>query len=90
MFLSQCTTRVASRAEMLGAINQVTVKWRGFVPLEGMGDISKNKFSEHFHAQPYVGLSLSAWQRQVAEAEADGEAGGQVPVCPNPAWFTEF
>lgn len=36
-FLSQCTTRVASRAEMLGAINQVTVKWRGFVPLQSVG-----------------------------------------------------
>lgn len=50
MLLSQCTTRVASRAEMLGAINQV-------IP-EGVGDTSKNKFSEHFCAQPGVGLSL--------------------------------
>lgn len=35
-FLSQCSTRVASRAEMLGAINQVMVKRRGSVPPEGV------------------------------------------------------
>lgn len=50
VLLSQCTTRVASRAEMLGAINQVMVKHRGFVLPEGVGDVSKNKFSEYFCA----------------------------------------
>lgn len=51
VLLSQCTARVASRAEMLGAINQVMVNCRGFVLPEGVCDVSKNKFSEHFCAQ---------------------------------------
>lgn len=64
-FLNQCTTRVASRAEMLGAINQVTVTLGAFGLPDSMGYMSTNRLSAHFCAKACGWVPVSATQPAV-------------------------
>lgn len=76
-FLSQCTTRVASRAEMLGAINQVTVMLRGVVlPQSVVGSFPKTAFSEHFCAP----RGWVAFKPSTRDVEAGGSVGVQTQL----------